>query len=128
VAPWLKGTEFAGIVTTNNALFKADAPLAALPVGARDVTIRWIVGNCFYVIAFTKGDGPPPLALDLPHQGWRGGSMRTRYFGQLEGVTPEAKDLARRAAAAAGISVHEWLDRLVKEGAAGASGAGRDRS
>ena len=29
VAPWLKGTEFEGIVTTNNPLFKADAPLYA---------------------------------------------------------------------------------------------------
>jgi ubiquinone/menaquinone biosynthesis C-methylase UbiE len=117
VAPWLKGSEFDAIVTTNNALFKADTPLAALPVGARDVTVRWVIANCFYVIAFTKGDGAPPLALDLKHEGRRGGSMRTRYYGQLEGVTPEAKDLARQAAEAAGVSVHEWLDRLVRQGA-----------
>jgi len=118
VAPWLKGTEFERIVTTNNALFKADIPLQALPVSARNVTVKWLIGNCFYVIAFTKGDGPPRLDLDLPHKGWRGGTMRTRYFGQLEGVTPEAKALACRAAAAAGISVHEWLERLVRDGAA----------
>jgi ubiquinone/menaquinone biosynthesis C-methylase UbiE len=114
VAPWLKGTEFDAIVTTNNALFKAEAPLAALPLGARDVTVRWIIGNCFYVIAFTKGDGPPPLNLDLPHQGWRGGTMRTRYFGALEGVTPDAKAMAKEAAAKAGLSVHEWLDRVIR--------------
>jgi ubiquinone/menaquinone biosynthesis C-methylase UbiE len=114
VAPWLKGTEFDAIVTTNNALFKADAPLAALPESARNVTVRWIIGNCFYVMAFDKGDGPPPLNLDLPHQGWRGGTMRTRYFGRLEGVTLEAKALAKDAAARAGTSVYEWLDRLIK--------------
>jgi ubiquinone/menaquinone biosynthesis C-methylase UbiE len=114
VAPWLRGTEFEAIVTTNNALFKAEVPLAALPESARDVTVRWMVGNCFYVIAFNKGDGPPRLNLDLPHQGWRGGTMRTRYFGTLEGVTPEAKALAKVAAARAGTSVHEWLDRLIK--------------
>ncbi|MFI5020413.1 MAG: class I SAM-dependent methyltransferase [Alphaproteobacteria bacterium] len=118
VAPWLKGTEFDAIVTTNNPIFKADAPLAALPDCARDVVIRWIIGNCFYVIAFRKGDGPPPLALDLPHKGWRGGTMRSRYFGRLEGVTVEAKTLAREAAAKSGVSVHEWLDRLVKGQAA----------
>jgi ubiquinone/menaquinone biosynthesis C-methylase UbiE len=118
VAPWLKGTEFEGIVTTNNALFKAEAPLHTLPACARDVTIRWIIANCFYVIAFSKGDGPPPLNLDLPHQGWRGGTMRTRYFGQLEGVSPEAKALAREAAEKSGVSIHEWLDRLVKAQAA----------
>ena len=117
VAPWLKGTEFEAIVTTNNPLFKADAPLSALPVSARDVTITWVIANSFYVIAFTKGDGPPPLDLDRPHSGWRGGSMRTRYFGQLEGVTPEAKGLARDAAATEGVSLHEWLDRVVKDGA-----------
>jgi ubiquinone/menaquinone biosynthesis C-methylase UbiE len=128
VAPWLKGTEFDAIVTTNNALFRAELPLGSLPVSARDVTVRWVIGNCFYVIAFTKGDGPPPLNLDLPHQGWRGGSMRTRYFGVLEGVTIEAKAAARAAAAKAGVSVHEWLDRLIKEAAAGgahSSGQGR---
>jgi len=114
VAPWLEDTEFAGIVTTNNALFKAELPLRALPVGARDVTVRWIVANCFYVIAFTKGDGPPPLDLDLPHAGWRGGTLRSRYFGVMEGVTPEAKAMAREAAARAGISVHAWLDGLVR--------------
>jgi ubiquinone/menaquinone biosynthesis C-methylase UbiE len=114
VAPWLKGTEFDAIVTTNNPLFKADAPLAALPPGARNVIVRWIIANCFYVIGFTKGDGPPPLDLDLPHQGWRGGTMRTRYFGVLEGVTPEAKARAKDAAARAGLSVHEWLDRAIR--------------
>jgi SAM-dependent methyltransferase len=113
VAPWLKGTEFEGIVTTNNALFKFDAPLGALPVCARDVTIRWVMANCFYIVGFTKDDGPPPLNLDLPHKGWRGGTMRTRYFGLLEGVSLEAKALARKAADQCGLSVHEWLDRLV---------------
>jgi ubiquinone/menaquinone biosynthesis C-methylase UbiE len=118
VGPWLRGTEFGGIVTTNNPLFNHELPLNALPVCARDVNVRWIMGNCFYVVTFRKGDGPPPLDLDLPHKGWRGGSMRSRYFGVLEGVTPEAKDLVRQAAASAGLSVHEWLDRVVRRQAA----------
>lgn len=114
VGPWLKGSEFEAIVTTNNRLFKADVPLDTLPVSARDVTVRWVIANCFYVITFTKGEGPPALDLDLPHKGWRGGSMRSRYFGVMEGVSPEAKALVRQAAAKAGVSVHEWLDQLVK--------------
>ena len=122
VAPWLRGTEFEAIVTTNNPLFKIEAPLAVLPEGARDVTVRWIIGNCFYVIGFRKGEGPPPLNLDLPHKGWRGGTMRSRYFGLLEGVTLEAKALAKQAASKSGMSVHEWLDRLVKAKAAAVPG------
>lgn len=115
VGPWLRGTEFEGIVTTNNPLFRHRLPIDVLPENARDVSVRWIMGNCFYVITFRKGDGPPPLDLDLPHKGWRGGTLRSRYFGVMEGVTPEAKEMARKAAAAAGVSVHEWLDRLVRK-------------
>jgi SAM-dependent methyltransferase len=115
VAPWLKGTEFEGIVTTNNALFKADIPLNTVPVSARDVTVKWLVANCFYVIAYTKGEGPPPLDLDLPHKGWRGGSLRSRYYGVLEGVSPEAKALVPEAAKKAGMSVHAWLDKLIRD-------------
>jgi ubiquinone/menaquinone biosynthesis C-methylase UbiE len=118
VAPWLRGTEFEDIVCTNNPLFRHALPLDTIPECARDVTVRWIMANCFYVITFRKGEGPPRLDLDLPHKGWRGGTMRSRYFGRLEGVTPEAKELARKAAASVGLSVHEWLDRLVRKQAA----------
>ena len=114
VAPWLRGTEFERIVCTNNPLFSHHLPLETIPQCARDVTVRWIMGNCFYVIAFIKGDGPPPLNLDLPHAGRRGGTMRTRYFGNLEGVTLETKRIAQEAAARSGLSMHEWLDRLVR--------------
>ena len=118
VAPWLKGSEFDGIVATNNPLFKADTPLYCLPDLARDVTVRWLIANCFYVIAFTKGDdGPPKLDLDLKHAGSRGGSLRTRYFGLLEGVTDEAKVLVREAAAKSHMSVHDWLDARLRSAA-----------
>jgi predicted HicB family RNase H-like nuclease len=43
--------------------------------------------------------------------------MRTRYYGQLEGVTPEARKMAIEAAKAQGVSVHEWLDSLVRKAA-----------
>jgi ubiquinone/menaquinone biosynthesis C-methylase UbiE len=118
VGPWLRGTEFGNIVTTNNPLFAHTLPLEVLPVSARSVNVRWIMANCFYAVTFQKGDGSPPLNLDLPHKGWRGGTMRSRYYGILEGVTPEAKDMVRRAAAKTGLSVHEWLDRLLRRQAA----------
>lgn len=115
VAPWLKGTEFDGIVSTNNPLFKENVPLAVLPASARDVTVRWLIANCFYVIAYTRGEeGPPSLDLDLPHTGVRGGSMRSRYYGVMEGVTPDTKESVRKAAAKAGTSIHEWLERHLR--------------
>jgi SAM-dependent methyltransferase len=117
VAPWLKGSEFDGIVSTNNSLFKADIPLTCLPSSARDVMVRWLIANCFYAIAFTKGDGLPPLDLDLPHTGVRGGSLRSRYFGLLEGVSVETKTMVREAAAKAGTSIYGWLDAQLRSAA-----------
>jgi hypothetical protein len=81
------------------------------------VTVRWLIANCFYVIAFTKGEGTPQLDLDLKHAGSRGGSLRTRYFGVLEGVSDEAKALVREAAAKAEMGIHDWLDARLRSAA-----------
>ena len=124
--PWLEGTEFGEVIITNNALYKHKVPLASLPENARDVTVRWVLGGCFYLIDFKVGDGPPPVDLDLPHKGWRGGTLRTRYYGRLEGVTPEAREMAVAAARARGVSVHEWLDTLVRRAAQEEAGRGTE--
>ena len=79
--------------------------------------MRWIIGNCFYLIDFRVGDGPPQLNLDLPHKGRRGGTLRSRYYGRLEGVTPETKELALAAVERRGCSMYEWLEQLVREAA-----------
>jgi SAM-dependent methyltransferase len=118
LAPWLRDTEFGRVVINNNRLLEANVPLACLPSSAEAVSLRYIIRNTFYFISFTVGKGPPEADFDLPHKGRRGGTMRTRYYGQLEGVTPEAKTLALQAAKATGKSVHDWLDALVRERAA----------
>lgn len=113
--PWLKDTRFGEIIITNNALFRHEVPLSSLPENARNVIIRWILGECFYLIEYKVGEGTPPINLDLPHKGWRGGTMKSRYYGQLEGVTLQAKALAKKAAAKKGVSLHQWLDQLIIE-------------
>lgn len=115
IAPWLAEREYGKIICHNNPLYRADAPLRWLPQSARDVTVRWVIGAAYYLIDFRVGVGPPPLDLDLEHRGRRGGTLRTRYFGALEGVTVEAQALAVAAAAAEGVSVHRWLDDAVRE-------------
>jgi ubiquinone/menaquinone biosynthesis C-methylase UbiE len=111
VAPWLEDTEYAEVIKTNNPIFRRTSlPLAFLPVNSRFVCVRWIIGGCFYVIDFKVGEGIPPLNLDLPHKGWRGGSLRTRFFGQLEGVNPETRKRVIAAAKGSGKSVYQWLD------------------
>lgn len=114
VPPWLREHDFGRMLIENNPLFAHHVPLEHLPPNAREVVVRWVIGGCFYLIDYSVGDGPPPVDVDLPHKGWRGGTIRTRYFGRLEGVTPEARELAIAAAKARGVSVHQWLEDLVR--------------
>ena len=117
IPPWLRETEFAKILVTTNKQFFARLPLEEMPVEARKVRLRWVIGGVFYLIDFVVGDGEPQGNFDYEIPGVRGGSYRTRYLGQLEGVTPEAKQLAERARARTGLSMHAWLDLVVREAA-----------
>ncbi len=75
--------------------------------------LRWIIGGAFYVIEYEVAVGEPTANFDIEIPGPRGGTPRTRYYGQLEGVTAEAKDLALRARALSGKSMHRWLSDVV---------------
>lgn len=114
---WLRSTEFAKLLTFTNPQYAAPLPLEHLPVEAREVHLRWIIGGTFYLIDFTVGEGEPAADFDFVIPGPRGGTRRTRYYGQLEGVTPQTKTLAQRARAHAGVSMHEWVERAVREAA-----------
>jgi predicted HicB family RNase H-like nuclease len=45
----------------------------------------------------------------------RGGSHRTRYFGKLDGVTPDLKQRAVDAAAREGVSLTAWLEKTLRQ-------------
>lgn len=115
--PWLRDTEFGRILMNSNPEFSYPLPLDKLPVEARHTRLEWIIGGVFYVIDFVVGEGEPAANFDFPIPGVRGGTHRTRFYGQLEGVTPEAKLLAQDARAKSGKSMHQWLDDVVREAA-----------
>lgn len=115
VAPWLKDTEFGKIAINNNRLWNADIPLKLLPVNAKDIQVSWRLGNCFYIVSYEVSNELPFINYDIPHKGWRGGTMRTRYFGDLEGVTKGSKDFVIEDSKRSGISVHEWLEKVIHE-------------
>lgn len=115
--PWLRATEFGKVLIHSNPEFAYPLPLDNLPVEARKVKVEWIIGGVFYLISFVVGEGEPAADLDFPIPGIRGGTHRTRYYGQLEGVTPEAKRLALEARARTGKSMHQWLDDAVMRAA-----------
>jgi SAM-dependent methyltransferase len=115
VAPWLRETDYGRAAITNNSLWGASAPVGLLPANALDVSLSWVLGNCFYVIGFEVSEGGPYMNMDVPHKGRRGGTMRTRYFGQLEGVTEESKRFVLEDAGRMGVSVHDWLEQVIGE-------------
>ncbi len=112
--PWLYGSEFGKTLLNANPLFKFRVPLECLPVEARDVNLKWVIGGVYYLISFAVGVGEPVANFDLEIPGRRGGTLRTRYAGQLEGVTEETKKLVLKAAEKEKISVHQWLERTLK--------------
>jgi ubiquinone/menaquinone biosynthesis C-methylase UbiE len=77
-APWLSKKNFGKIITNANPLYKHRPPLDLLPDNAQDVSLNYVLGNSFYIIAFTVGE-PAKLNLDLPIPGKRGGTLRSRY-------------------------------------------------
>jgi SAM-dependent methyltransferase len=113
IAPHLRDTEYADILINNNPLWALEVPVRDLPCNSTDLTFTYVLGNCFYLISFTPGEGLPKVNLDVAHVGARGGSARTRYFGRLEGVRAETKHKLVEAARARGISAHELLEEII---------------
>lgn len=114
---WLRETEFGKILMNSNPHYRYDLPLQYLPVEARNVKLEWIIGGVFYVISFDVGEGEPYANFDFEIPGPRGGTHRTRYYGNIEGVSPNTKQLAQRAREKSGLSMHQWLEQVITKAA-----------
>jgi ubiquinone/menaquinone biosynthesis C-methylase UbiE len=115
LAPWLRSLEIGKILMNSSQLYQHSPPIEMLPEYAKNVCLRWIIQNAYYIIEFEVGKEGPKIDLDLPILGSRGGTHRTRYYGQLEGVSEEAKNLATKLAAENNVSLHQWLDDAIRE-------------
>jgi ubiquinone/menaquinone biosynthesis C-methylase UbiE len=114
LAPWLVDTELGRMLINNNALYACSAPLASLPATARAVKLSWELSNCFYVIEFQASTEPLPINIDVPHLGKRGGTIRSRYFGRMEGVDPELRDRIYEEAERRGMSRVAFLESALR--------------
>lgn len=110
---WLRDTDFGKVLMNSNPHYKYQIPLEHLPVQARNVQLRWIIGGVFYVISFDVGEGMPYADLDFEIPGPRGGTHNTRYYGHMEGFSAEAREMAIKARKASGKSMHRWLNDAV---------------
>jgi ubiquinone/menaquinone biosynthesis C-methylase UbiE len=114
LAPWLVDTELGRMLVNNNSLYACAAPLSALPPTARAVKLSWELSNCFYVIEFEASAEELPVDIDVPHEGTRGGSIRSRYLGRLEGVDPALRDRVYEAAKQRGMSRVDFLESVLR--------------
>jgi SAM-dependent methyltransferase len=114
VAPWLRETELGRMLVNNNPLYACEAPLALLPETVRNPRLGWELSNTFYVIEFDACSDPLPVDIDVPHVGTRGGSIRTRYFGRLEGIDPALRERVYAQAERAGLSRVEYLEGVLR--------------
>lgn len=117
LGPWLKETEMGRIMSNSNPLLKCEPPMHLLPENATEVKLEFIMMGAFYVIEFRVAESVPQPDFHMQIPSARGGSHWTRYHGQLEGVSDAAKKLAQEARVASGISMHDWLDRVVRAAA-----------
>lgn len=115
VGPWLRDTDYGRAAICNNSLWKVRTPIDLLPPNATDVNLTWVLGNCFYLISFQVSVDGPYMNMDVAHKGARGGSIRTRYFGQLEGVSAASKNFVIEDARRRKISVFQWLEEAIQE-------------
>jgi len=115
LGPWLRETEMGRIMTNSNPLLKCEPPLHLLPTTATEVQLEYIMMGAFYIIGFRVSASQPQPDYHVQIPSARGGSHWTRYHGQLEGVSDDAKRLAHQARAKAGLSMHDWLEQAVCE-------------
>ncbi len=116
VGPWLRSSDFGKAMIKNNPLWGAAVPMDVLPNNINKVRLEYVLENCFYYLSFIKDPQFPNVDLDVPHIGPRGGSIRKRYYGNLEGVEPELAERVRNKARFEGISEVEWLEKCLRNG------------
>ena len=88
IGEWLRSTTNSKALINNNSLYSFRPPISYLPLSSKNVTIEWVLNNTFYLIKFTKGEKNWSINTNVEHKGIRGGSIKTRYFGKLEGINP----------------------------------------
>jgi len=113
IAAHLRDSQYFEIAVCNNRLWASETPMHLLPHGAQDVQLNYVLGNCFYLISFTSGKDLPYMNIDVPHKGTRGGTARTRYFGQLEGVSTEVRARLYAKARELDTSAHALLEKIL---------------
>ena len=52
IAPWLRNTIYSEMLINNNRLWKFRLNLKNITLNAKDVSVRYLLGNCFYLVNY----------------------------------------------------------------------------
>ena len=115
MGPWLRDTEFGKVMMNSNPLLAYEIPFQDIPLEARDVKVEWIMNGSFFLLEFTVAKGEPTANYHIPIPSQRGGTHWSRYYGNLEGVSDEVKKMAYEAQKKSGLSMHDWLEKIIRE-------------
>ena len=110
----IKDTTFAKIILNNSQLYNEELPIKYLPKEATNIKIEYLLNEIFFYFSFKKRKIERALN-DIIIPGKRGGTLKTRYYGKTEGLTLETKKLALEAQKHHNISMHDWLDNIIKK-------------
>ena len=114
IANNLQKTEFYKIIVSNSDLYTQNPPVDILPSDACKINIEYILNDTLFIFSFMKTDKPREIK-DIMIPGSRGGTLKTRYYGKLEGVSPDIKDLALKASSKLNISMFDFLKKIIKD-------------
>jgi ubiquinone/menaquinone biosynthesis C-methylase UbiE len=64
---WLRATEYGQMVMDYNSQYKHELDLSIIDKYARDVSVRWLIGNAYYLIEYTVSKKPLPLDTESPN-------------------------------------------------------------
>jgi ubiquinone/menaquinone biosynthesis C-methylase UbiE len=115
IAPYMYNSEISNALIKNNPLYKHDAPVRYIPPYLSEFKLEYLLNNCFYLVTFIK-EPNCKINIDVPHLGRRGGTIRSRYYGELEGVDPTLRNRLYAKASAMNVSRVELLEKLIREG------------
>ena len=116
VAPWHRRTDYGKAMIKNNLLWSAEPPLDLIPNGIKDFSLNYVLGDCFYMIKMRARKDDNDLAnIDIPHIGLRGGSIRTRYYGEIEGIDPILKEKLIEYSTSNNLQVSEVIEKGILE-------------
>ena len=91
VLPNLQNIEFGQKMINNSSLYGNVLDISLLPDCVHKLKLEWILNDIIYLLSFNVLKEERKTKFDMVIPGERGGSINSRFYGKLEGVSLETK-------------------------------------